>query len=287
MKFDFDRLITVHLVSPVMQVSPQKRLSIPVLMYHSIAEERESGIRAYYRTSTSPTVFRSHMELLHREGYRVCSPAEAVQMLADPNHPVVKAVVITFDDGYRNNYEAAFPVLNEFGFGATIYLPTGYIGDSTVEFKGRECLNWNEVREMQKYGITFGSHTVNHPQLDGLDKSTIEMELKDSKSAIEDKIGSAVDSFAYPYAFPRTKTQFKKMLRHILCDAGYGNGVCTSIGLATSESDPLFFERLPVNDCDDSSFLIAKLTGAYNWMGRSQVAIKIAKSWKSRIFRSA
>jgi hypothetical protein len=74
------------------------------------------------------------------------------------------------------------------------------------------------------------------------------------------------------------------MLRCILCDAGYLNGVCTAIGSATNESDPLFLERLPVNDCDDLDFFGAKLTGAYNWMGRSQVAIKTAKSWKERIF---
>jgi peptidoglycan/xylan/chitin deacetylase (PgdA/CDA1 family) len=287
MKFDLDRLVTIHLVSPVMQATPARRLSIPVLMYHSIAEEEESGVRAYYRTSTSPTVFRAHMELLYREGYRVCSPSEAVRMLADPRQPIIKAAVITFDDGYRNNYETAFPILNEFGFGATIYLPTSYIADSTVEFKGRKCLNWDEVREMQKHGVSFGSHTVNHPQLDGLDKSTIEMELKDSKSAIEDKTGSAVESFAYPYAFPQTKTQFKDMLRHMLYEAGYRNGVCTAIGLATSGSDPLFLERLPVNTCDDSNFLGAKLIGAYNWMGKSQVAIKTAKRWKARVFRSA
>ena len=175
-------------------------------------------------------------------------------------------MVITFDDGYFDFYSEAFPVLNRFGFTATMFLPTGFIADRVMAFKGRDCLTWSNVRELQKYGIQFGSHTVTHPQLRTLARAEIERELMDSKKTIEDRTGCGTESFAYPFAFPQVATEFKKLLRESLEKAEYRNGVCTIVGRASASSDPLFLERLPLNDLDDEPFLRAKLGGAYDWV---------------------
>ncbi len=74
-------------------------------------------------------------------------------------------MVITFDDGFADFYTNAFPLLNRYGFSATVYLPTAYIGKSAREFKGVECLTWDQVRALDRAGVEFGSHTVSHPQL--------------------------------------------------------------------------------------------------------------------------
>jgi peptidoglycan/xylan/chitin deacetylase (PgdA/CDA1 family) len=260
--------------------------SIPVLMYHSISDEEQADLHPYFRTTTSRAMFASQMEHLYRNNYEACSPQQAADFLSSPSVPSRKKVVITFDDGFRDFYCEAFPVLSRFNFTASVFLPTAYIGDSTLKFKGRDCLSWSEVKEMQRYGITFGSHTVTHPQLRALNRETVKEEVTVSKSTIEEKTGSTVESFCYPYAFPAPDNDFKKMLRELLSQAGYRQGFTTMIGRANACSDPLFFERLPVNGCDDSAFFCAKLLGAYDWVAKPQSAIQFLKSIKQRPYNS-
>jgi peptidoglycan/xylan/chitin deacetylase (PgdA/CDA1 family) len=282
-----DRLATLYLVSPVKRLAAEKGLSIPILMYHSIAEEDEAGMHPYYRTTTSPAAFAAQMEYLHANGYQTCGMTEAIDLVQSDTEKTVKRVVITFDDGFSNFYRQAFPVLNRFGFSATVFLPTAYIGDCTLQFKGRDCLTWSEVRELQRYGISFGSHTVTHPQLLNLDETSVEREIVNSKKAIEEKTGVAVDSFAYPYAFPQTATEFKKMLREALCRARYHSGVCTMVGRAECGSDPFFLKRIPVNSFDDTALFQAKLEGAYDWICRFQFIVKTAKSNAAKLYRQS
>jgi peptidoglycan/xylan/chitin deacetylase (PgdA/CDA1 family) len=283
MDLRLDRLATLYLFSPLMRLASEEPLSIPILMYHSIAEGDESKMHAYYRTTTSPKAFAAQMEYLHQNGYQTCNPAQAIAFLQSDTRRAVKRVVITFDDGYRDFYREAFPVLNRLGLAATVFLPTAYIGESALQFKGRDCLTWSEVRELQKYKISFGSHTATHPQLRTLAEDAIEEEIVSSKKVIEEKTGCAVDSFAYPYAFPQTETEFKKVLRESLCRARYHNGVCTIVGRARSASDPFFMERLPVNSFDDTALFHAKLVGAYDWVSKSQHVVKVAKTQAARI----
>jgi peptidoglycan/xylan/chitin deacetylase (PgdA/CDA1 family) len=135
-------------------------------------------------------------------------------------------------------------------------------------------MTWKDVRELQQQGISFGSHTVTHPQLHDLKADRIREEIGRSRQTIEEKTGCAVDTFAYPYAFPQTDKPFKAMLREILRECGYRYGVCTRIGRAGRGSEPLFLERLPANGADDAGLLGAKLTGAYDWVGGMQSLAK-------------
>ena len=279
MNLRLDRIATLCVADPLIRLAPKKRPTVPILMYHSVSEQDESGKHAYYRTSTSPAMFAAQIEYLHRNGYRTCSVAKAIAQLEANAPEAARSVVLTFDDGYRDFYENAFPVLNQYGFTATVYLPTAFIGESTLQFKGQDCLTWSEVRELQSHGITFGSHTVTHPQLHALDLESIEAEIVNSKSVIQENTGTAVDSFAYPYAVPQTDGVFIEKLRGVLEQAGYATGVCARIGRAGSNSDPFFLERLPVNGLDDKALFEAKLDGAYDWMAWLQTC---AKSLKSR-----
>lgn len=276
MNLRLDRLATLYLVSPFLRLAPGSEPSVPILMYHSITDDGESNAHAYYRTKTSPAVFAAQMKYLHENGYTTCSPAQAIHQLQTQD--AAKLVVITFDDGYRDFYHHAFPLLNRYGFSATVYLPTAYIGERPASFKGTDCLTWAEVRELSQRGILFGSHTVTHPQLRDLRRAAINEELANSKKTIEEKLGCAVDSFAYPYAFPQADTDFTKMLRDSLRQVGYQNGVCTIVGRANRRSDSLFMERLPVNSCDDAALFAAKLAGAYDWVARSQYVSKMVKA---------
>jgi peptidoglycan/xylan/chitin deacetylase (PgdA/CDA1 family) len=277
-----DRLATLYVVDPLRRFRLNGKTSIPILMYHSIADENEAGMHPYYRTATAPRVFEAQMESLHQSGFSVIGLTEAISRFREPIAGK-SSLVITFDDGFHNFYTNAFPVLNRYGFTATMFLPTAHIGDNRLVFKGKECLSWSEVRELQKQGISFGSHTVTHPQLHDCDAQSIRKEIVDSKEMIEEKLGCTVESFSYPYAFPETDDDFKGRLREELQRAGYENGVCTTVGRPGPDSDPFFLKRLPVNSDDDSQLFRAKLAGSYDWLARPQYLAKMAKKWVSAV----
>jgi peptidoglycan/xylan/chitin deacetylase (PgdA/CDA1 family) len=273
-----DRLTTLYVVDPIVRRASAGKASLSILMYHSIADEDEAAVHPYYRTATAPPVFAAQMESLHQAGYSVVGLSEAIPHSNEPG-TAKRSVVITFDDGFRNFYTNAFPVLKRHGFTATMFLPTAHIGESTLSFKGKECLSWNEVRDLQKHGISFGSHTVTHPQLHDCDANSIKQEIVGSKQTIEQKLGCAVQSFSYPYAFPETDASFKQRLREELHRAGYKNGVCTTVGRPSPASDPFFLKRLPVNSDDDARLFLAKLAGSYDWLAKPQYLVKMAKKW--------
>jgi peptidoglycan/xylan/chitin deacetylase (PgdA/CDA1 family) len=274
--FRFDRAITLYAILPLLRLLRPGSPSISILMYHSVSDAVDLAPHPYYRTTTSPAAFQAQMQFLHEHGYVTCSPAAAFEQLQSGENNR-KQVSITFDDGYQDFLENAQPVLERFGFTSTVYLPTAFIENERRSFKGRPCLIWPEVQQLQQRGVSFGSHTVTHPQLRELSRHSIHAELVDSKKAIEDRIGEPVTSFAYPYAFPETDRSFKAALCELLVEAGYTSGVCTTVACATAASDPLFLPRLPVNNDDDQALLNAKLRGAYDWLGTIQTVLKSAK----------
>jgi len=276
MDLRLDRIATLYLVNPV-QRRAVTRVSIPILMYHSVSNEAEEGVGAYFRTITSPSVFAQHMRYLHDHEYSTLSLAEAVSRLQNGDS-TEKCAVITFDDGYADFARHAFPELNRYGFTATVFLPTAFIGSSSCQFKGRDCLTWSQIRHLKRSNISFGSHTVTHPQLSALTTAGVTREIVDSKQTIEDELGEPVDSFAYPYAFPERNISFVQWLRDVMIDCGYRQGVCTRIGTARRDEDQYFLRRLPINTLDDIPLFSAKLQGAYDWLCTFQSMSKLIRA---------
>jgi peptidoglycan/xylan/chitin deacetylase (PgdA/CDA1 family) len=248
-------------------------------MYHSISEGDGERSDSYYLTRCSPARFAEQIGFLHQNGYRTLSLSTAAFLLRSGKEVPPPAVVITFDDGFRNFYTSAFPVLSRYGFTATVFLPTGLIGTtSAMSFKGQECLTWDEVRELHRAGVEFGSHTVSHPQLKTLDTTSLIYELRESKATLEDELGCCVDSFCYPYAFPEQDFSFRQKLTGLLRECGYQRGVSTILGLASSRDDRFLLRRLPVSSRDDLCFLRAKLEGGYDWLHAFQYAAKLIRA---------
>lgn len=269
-----DRLATLYLFHPLRRLQPE-RARIPILMYHSISEPGNHTRHPYFQTTTNPAVFEGHLRYLHENGYLATNLTNQLSASKSPG----RSVVITFDDGFQDFYTHAFPLLSKYRYSATVFLPTAFIGETTSRhFNDTACMTWGQIRELQSAGIQFGSHTVTHPQLRMLSTNDLQGEVRCSKETIEDKLSCPVNSFAYPYAFPQSDCNFKRRLRSILEDAGYENGVCTSIGSADPTGDPFFLKRLPVNSCDDVRFLRAKLEGGYDWLGALQYAAKLRPS---------
>lgn len=257
-------------------------MRIPILMYHSISVGEDAGVHPYFVTHTPGHVFESHLRFLRDHGYRAISTGEVVRMLNSPTPTEDKLVAITFDDGYRDFYTCAFPILEKYGFRATVYLPTGYINHRARNFNERECLTWPEVRELRRSGIEFGSHTASHRQLRFVSLSDLEYELGVSKQTLEDELGEAITSFSYPYAFPEDDQAFVHRLRDLLRVCGYTNGVSTIIGSAHSLEDCFFLRRLPANSADDLALFQAKLNGDYDWLHAAQKLKKMITKGVSR-----
>ena len=252
-------------------------------MYHSVSDDPEADIAPYYRVCTKPARFAEHMRFLADNGWSGLSLTEGLQWLERGNaENGEKAVAITFDDGFRDFYSEAFPVLKSQGFSATVYLPTQFIGDDRRQFKNRECLTWPEIVRLHSQGVEFGSHTVSHPLLINLTRDAIDSELNHSKEAIENAIHAQITSFAYPFAFPQTHTSFVTSLTQQLCSAGYRSCVTTTVGTARTEDHRYKLKRLPVNSDDDLALFQEKLAGAYDWFGSAQRLVKHLKALRRK-----
>lgn len=170
---------------------------IPVLTFHSLDDERAP-------TSFGPELFARGIETLARSGYRTLTLAEAASLAASRRPFPERSFVITFDDGYRNVFDCAFPVLSRHSFTATVFLTAG-TGEATADADrlphlfGGEMLSWGEIREMKKSGFDFGAHTLTHPDLTRLSRDDAAREMTASRDAISRALGAPVTTFAYPY----------------------------------------------------------------------------------------
>jgi peptidoglycan/xylan/chitin deacetylase (PgdA/CDA1 family) len=281
-----DRAASLYFFQPVTRLLGRNTRAIPILMYHRVPQIDSCTTHPYYCTSTAVKIFEQQVRFLRQEGYRSVSVKEAFGCVQTAE-PGEKLVGITFDDGYQDFYANAFPILNRYGYSATVFLPTAYIGHVSRQFKGAECLTWSQIRELRKAGVEFGSHTVTHPQLRDTSEEQMRVEVRRSKQEIQEQMGERVDTFAYPYAFPEADLPFIATLRGALQDSGYQSGVTTIIGRVGLSTSPLFMNRLPVNSHDDLRFFQAKLEGAYDWLHAVQYAMKLSSAGTERYRRIA
>jgi peptidoglycan/xylan/chitin deacetylase (PgdA/CDA1 family) len=285
-----DRFLTLYFFHPLRRIlrrSSGTRISI--LMYHSVSDRDADVSHPYYQTNTRPEVFARHMQFLADNNYKVISLSDAVSLLSGSspsslvtqatNQPVTssKYCVLTWDDGYRDFHDYAWPILKKHGFTATMFLPTGFMENERKALNGKDCLTWGEVKTLATNGTAFGAHTVSHVQLYALDRRNIAKELQNSKKEIEEKLGSKVNHYSYAYAFPEQDTDFVQYLEQSLRQAGYTCAVSTRIGTVGLGDNPYILKRIPVNSHDDEDLLRAKLAGAYDWLNRIQVIKKRVK----------
>jgi peptidoglycan/xylan/chitin deacetylase (PgdA/CDA1 family) len=170
--------------------------SLPILTFHTILED--ASPIAY-----PPGLFRHALNQLRENGYHTLALKDAIDALDRHGAFPERALVLTFDDGYRSVYETAFPLLREHGLTATVFVSTGDAGTDAAgrlpAYGGHERLSWEEIREMSVAGIEFGAHTRSHPDLTTLPADRLADEILRPREEIEHVTGIPVRSFAYPF----------------------------------------------------------------------------------------
>lgn len=213
---------------------PNNRASI--LMYHSIRDTPD------YFGSVSPRSFEAHMAYLAQKKVPVISLAELTRRL-EVGASLGGSVVITFDDGYRDNFTHAYPILKKYGFHATIFMVTDLIGKSDT--RGFRHLSFEELKEMEASGlVSIEAHTKSHPKLATLAAVFAREEVEGSKCILEELLRKRVTQFAYPYGNCSDETV------RIVKDAGFGSAVGVIEGTIGQGAD-LF--RLKRNSIDRST----------------------------------
>jgi peptidoglycan/xylan/chitin deacetylase (PgdA/CDA1 family) len=234
-----------------------------VLCYHSTAADR------IYPGSCPPDVFEQHVEWLTRN-CDVADPRRSFRMLrADGSRPTV---VITFDDGFADNFDYAFPVLVKHGVKAAFFLTGGSLTTDPPPcdalsriYRGPvRTLEWSQIREMHDAGFTFGAHTVSHPNLARLPEPLVARELLQSKEILEDGLGAPITSVAYPFGRPRRHYTHRTL--RMARELGFKNGFTTVHRGVTSQDDPLATPRISVGS-DTIDLLREKVWGDWDFLG--------------------
>jgi peptidoglycan/xylan/chitin deacetylase (PgdA/CDA1 family) len=215
-----------------------------ILMYHQVGEfERPKSHRA---TFCHIRRFKAQMAYLHRLGYRVLSLQAALDGLFGSGRLSRHSVVLTFDDGYENFRQNAFPVLQHYGYPATVFLVSDLMGRHAewLAEDGRyaaDLMDETTIKELRAHNIVFGSHTLTHPLLTRVDRARQVREIADSKSALENLLGEEVKFFCYPGG------DYDEDVVTRVREAGYKAALTCDRGEATPYENPLTLPRKAIS----------------------------------------
>jgi peptidoglycan/xylan/chitin deacetylase (PgdA/CDA1 family) len=233
---------------------------VAILMYHMVCEPSSEKERKY---ACPPGLFAAHMRLLRTKGFTPVGLDAVYDFLSGKAQLPTRAVAVTLDDGFLDNYENAFPVLQELGIPATIFVVGGPIGGSNLwmvkeGYPERKLMGWRELEEIRKYGITIGSHTINHHRVSRLAPDEAEQEIAGSKRLLENRLGVRIDHFAYPYG------DFDDSVAKRVKEAGYKTACSIRPGFNSAATNPLELRRIEVYGTDSPVNLSIKLAYGTN-----------------------
>jgi peptidoglycan/xylan/chitin deacetylase (PgdA/CDA1 family) len=219
-------------------------IRIPILMYHSVDDDSAAAC-------VRPHRFEEQLSYLSRSGYEAVDLDAVYDYLTQGASISSKPIVITFDDGYRDNLENAYPILKKYGMCATIYLVTGHLGSSnrwnaSDGIPQRPLMNWDEIcSSANDLLLSFQAHTFSHPKLTRISANQVREELGNSKQMIEERLGKPCRHLAYPYG------DYDSVVRDTAEEVGFRTACSTRWGNNRPGDDLLCLFRIGVGN-DDS-----------------------------------
>jgi peptidoglycan/xylan/chitin deacetylase (PgdA/CDA1 family) len=239
----------------VRRLKPNRRDTVRILYYHRIDDEP-------HRSCVRPAAFAAQMAHLRSEGYEVL-PLSRVRRHLDEHAPFPeRAVVVTLDDGFADNYTRALPVLVREAIPATVFLTAGYLGQPELpvlrDRSGIAPLTWAQAAEMAEQGIELGAHTLTHPSLPELDAAALEREIAGSRDLIEERTGRRPKTFCYP------RGRFDARVKDAVRDAGFDLACTTMPGCVTPDTHPFSLRRTFIAYDDSLRDFEKKLDGSFD-----------------------
>lgn len=265
-EFDMERIVnTVEQLYSRTYVE-YKRYEMPIIMYHRVVDSPdEVGVHGTYVTKE---LFKKHMQLLKDNGYRTVTFKELAEdhLLTKRFDKGNKFVVLTFDDGYEDNYRVMFPILKEFGAKAVIFLlsESKYnewdVNNPHNPEKRFDLMSEEQVKEMAAYGVEFGAHTKTHPYLSSLPIEEAREQIVQCKQKLEQTYGQPFITFAYPYGDlnDEVKSEVRK--------AGFTFAVSTDSGEINVDSDLFQIRRIGIFPRNSMLTFRRKISGYYNFI---------------------
>lgn len=183
------------------------------------------------------------MKYLSDARWNVVSLNDLVSSMVEKTPIPPKTIVLTFDDGFQNFYTSAFPVLAQYEFKGTVFLVTDYCNKyndwagNPQDLPRSKLLSWQEIKELHKLGMDFGSHTRTHHDLRKMSQDQVKSELVESRLAIEDALGCEAATFAYP--FGSYNAAVKQAVEETFVSAS-----STKLGKVSAGSDRFSLERI-------------------------------------------
>lgn len=221
-------------------------VQIPILMYHAV-HVMDPSEASNANLIVAPDNFEAQIKAMVNAGYYFLTPEEAYKAFTENALPAKKVVWLTFDDGNEDFYTIAYPILKKYKAKATNNIITGFVkkgnaGNLTVK----------QMKEMMAHGMSFQSHTVNHPDLSVNDKATQKAELTDSIDFLEDKLNTKVNTIAYPSGrYNQTTLDLAKQT--------YKLGLTTNEGLASAKDGLLSLNRVRILPTTTSKGLLSEI----------------------------
>ena len=221
-------------------------VQIPILMYHAV-HVMDPSEASNANLIVDPDLFEAQIKALSKAGYYFLTPEEAYKAFTENALPAKKVVWLTFDDGNEDFYTIAYPILKKYKAKATNNVITGFVkkgnaGNLTVK----------QMKEMMAHGMSFQSHTVNHPDLSATDKVTQKVELTDSIDFLENKLNTKVNTIAYPSGrYNQTTLDLAKKT--------YKLGLTTNEGLASVKDGLLSLNRVRILPTTTAKGLLSEI----------------------------
>jgi peptidoglycan/xylan/chitin deacetylase (PgdA/CDA1 family) len=235
-----------------------KKKQVPILMYHSISQNAAPKFKEF---AVSRRLFADQMAYLYQQAYTPITVTQFVTMRSQGNTELPdRPVVITFDDGFADFYLEALPILEQYGFLATLYVTTAFVNGTSLWLKRegeteRQMLKWDQLREISARGIECGAHSHTHPQLDILPQDMVQEEIMQSKRVLEHHLDREVLSFSYPFGY------YTPTIRRQVQEIGYTSACAVKHTMSSKMTDPFALARLMVRANTSVDAFAALLAG--------------------------
>jgi peptidoglycan/xylan/chitin deacetylase (PgdA/CDA1 family)/SAM-dependent methyltransferase len=228
--------------------------AVPILMYHSVADDGPPELAPY---RVSPAAFREQLRYLRRHGYYSISLEEWSACIASRRPPPGRAVILTFDDGYKNFIENAWPLLERTDFKATLFVVTEKVGRVADWDAGAAeplpLMSWEDLKELHRSGVEIGSHSASHQDFSAISPYGVMAEGQRARARLRDELGTEANIIAFPWG------RGDDAVQEVLARCGYRIGLTTWGGHSTLADNPMNLPRIEIFGDDDVATFARKL----------------------------